>query len=316
MITTSDVIRNEAAHAINGVPGLRFTLRVPPAPWKPGTFANQKWISESRPIKGYGKNASIQVEMRFDDNCRNGHNDFAITAEVRVPGRRDSVACGCLHEDIAQVFPELAPLIRWHLVSTDGPLHYIANTVHHASDCDHWGKRAGEPTAWEYGYRFDTSPITVRVKPGFYKWIEARRAFNDSTLKTNPAHGEFLVTAIAYDGSGDYKFAPKYTFVGYGQRWHECPFDDEAAAQEMAEALNKHHVQTVKTPTAFSEGKARDLNAARSVAVWPEATDAELMAPRAELEAALRARLPALLAAFRADMEAAGFMWEAPTQGQ
>jgi hypothetical protein len=53
------------------------------------------------------------------------------------------------------------------------------------------------------------------------------------------------------------------------------------------------------------EGKARELDAARSAAIWPDATDAELTAP--DLEARLIARLPALMAAFRADIEAQGF---------
>lgn len=39
-------------------------------------------------------------------------------------------SCGCIHETIAAAFPELAPFIKWHLVSTDGPMHYVANTVY------------------------------------------------------------------------------------------------------------------------------------------------------------------------------------------
>jgi hypothetical protein len=57
------------------------------------------------------------------------------------------------------------------------------------------------------------------------------------------------------------------------------------------------------------EGKPRDLNAARSCAVWPDATDAELCADPAQLEARLRERLPSLMEAFRADMERIGFLW-------
>jgi hypothetical protein len=38
-----------------------------------------------------------------------------------------------MHEELAVVFPELAHLTKWHLVSTDGPMHYIANTTYHAS---------------------------------------------------------------------------------------------------------------------------------------------------------------------------------------
>lgn len=73
---------------------------------------------------------SLVVKIRFDDECQNGHNTFAITAEHWVDGRVES--CGCLHDDIAAHFPELAHLIKWHLCATDGPLHYIANTGYFA----------------------------------------------------------------------------------------------------------------------------------------------------------------------------------------
>jgi len=63
----------------------------------------------------------------------------------------------------------------------------------------------------------------------------------------------------------------------------------------------------------IGEGKERQLDLARNAAVWPEATDAELSRPTAELNALLQARLPALMVRFRSDMEAAGFQWEAIT---
>jgi hypothetical protein len=57
------------------------------------------------------------------------------------------------------------------------------------------------------------------------------------------------------------------------------------------------------------EGKARELDAARRCAVWPDATDAELSAPTEELRAVLLARLPALCERMRAACEAAGVGW-------
>jgi hypothetical protein len=57
----------------------------------------------------------------------------------------------------------------------------------------------------------------------------------------------------------------------------------------------------------IGEGKARELEAARRAAVWPDATDEQLCLPRDELKALLEARLPALLADFRADVESIGF---------
>ena len=49
-----------------------------------------------------------------------------------------------MHDEIIKVFPELVSLIKWHLCSTDEPLHYVANTVYLAGDRDHNGLKKGE----------------------------------------------------------------------------------------------------------------------------------------------------------------------------
>lgn len=109
-----------------------------------GTHEYQYCHFGPRAIGGYGKGAVITVLCRFDDSCKNGHDTFSITAEVRLPGKRDIEAGGCLHGDIVKVFPELEPLIKWHLCSTDGPMHGIANTIYHAGNRDHHGLLKGE----------------------------------------------------------------------------------------------------------------------------------------------------------------------------
>lgn len=98
----------------------------------------------------HGQPCVLVVKVRYDDDCGNGHNTFSITGELydrsnRIRGHSqvDQLknssgktlwlgSCGCLHEEITERFPELAPLIKWHLVSTDGPMHYIANSMYHA----------------------------------------------------------------------------------------------------------------------------------------------------------------------------------------
>ncbi len=57
----------------------------------------------------------------------------------------------------------------------------------------------------------------------------------------------------------------------------------------------------------IGEGKERNLDAARDLAIWPDATNAQLCSP--ELPALLQARLPALLVEFRAVVEGLGFTW-------
>ena len=94
--------------------------------------------------KGYAKGATITATVRYDDSCGNGHNSFAITADVDEPMRW--AGGGCMHKEVAKYFPELAPLLRFHLMSSDEPMHYIANTLYwlgYSGFCD--GKSNSPP---------------------------------------------------------------------------------------------------------------------------------------------------------------------------
>lgn len=261
-----------------------------------GIIRNQKYVSERRRLD---KQTHIQVSVRFDDECKNGHETFSITATL-YDNRGKDVGGGCCHDDIVKAFPEFAPLIKWHLVSTDGPMHYVANVCYLAGNRDHWGRAAGEPSHFEYGVRFGDSPVTHRIKESFWKWLQTA---------TSDDNFEWIVDKIEHKRDSTYDFEPKYTFVGYCEKWHECPFDDLADANEWLEAITTTKVEFVKIPTEFSKGKDRELDSARNVAVWPEATDAQLSLPRAELEALLLARLPKLLEEFKATMLECGFLW-------
>jgi len=87
----------------------------------------------------------ILATVRHDDECGNGHNTFTITASVYKAGRRGekNLLMGvCCHGIIRETMPDLAPLLKWHLCSTDGPLHYVANTLYLARE---QGCRAAEP---------------------------------------------------------------------------------------------------------------------------------------------------------------------------
>ena len=77
----------------------------------------------------HGKTCTLTARVRHDDRYGNGHNTFSVTADLHQNGKW--VAGGCLHNEIREHMPALAPLIRWHLCSTDGPMHYVANTLYH-----------------------------------------------------------------------------------------------------------------------------------------------------------------------------------------
>lgn len=228
----SATIRNEQAGSMLGVEGRFF----PVIAWPNGKLANQQFKA-TRYYEESGRRYRITAEVRFDDNCKNGHETFAITADIREAegGYWREYAGGCCHEEIAKQFPELAPLIKWHLVSVDGPMHYLANTLYHADE-------HGPDSAWIYYTGAD--PL------GFSK-------------------GERLLCYARRGKAEKVEGKP-----GYRVNWDQ---------------------KTAKTAS---------LDHARSSAVWPDATLEQL---RDKVQ--LAARLPALLADFKADMIAAGFIW-------
>lgn len=253
-----------------------------------------------RAISGYGPGAALWVHVRYDDNCGNGHNTFAITGTVKAPrpkGHRghwnNNVSGGCLHEEIARVFPELAPLIKWHLTSSDGPTHYVANTLYHASDSQTPGKAVGTPTQFEERVHFAGFPMTFKASKALREW-----------MKTNPDVSALEPVPVPYvKRQGEtYDFKPKYTLTGLPvEKWHESPFDDERSAWEWIAAMGCGW-QFIQTPTVWIQAKERDLDSARSSAVWPEATNEELCQDAETLKAALLARLPALMEEFQKAM--------------
>jgi hypothetical protein len=271
---------NETAHAINGVPGRMYARHVRPD--RPDLFSAQMWVSEGRPFPrgGWGKSARLHAKIRFDDSMRNGHASFAITGTISGAARScDNGTIGCAHDDIAAIFPELAHLIRWHLCATDGPMHYVASAIYLAGDRDSSGLRAGESRQIRNG------------RTGELCW----------TLEAVNAPGVRISGTPTGDKYREAATVPLFILENSVNCDGECL--PPAPALQWVPWLR------------HGEGKARELDAARRVAVWPDATDAELSVDPETLKAALEARLPALIEAFRADMTAAGLLWSPEVAG-
>lgn len=81
-------------------------------------------------------------------------------------------------------------------------------------------------------------------------------------------------------------------------------YGDLGELQAIAE-VDKRYTVKIDEKTA----KAMDLDAARRSAVWPDATLKQLRD-----KDALMARLPALLAEFRRDVESLGLVWDTPEE--
>lgn len=262
-----------------------------------------------------GKMMDLVVKACWDDCCGNKRNSLSVTGAVydRSLKRDQVIISGCIHEIIltADGIPqEVKDLIPFHLCSSDSPMHYRANVMYHAGDKDCWGKRRGEATKRDAYAVIGNSPIKHKLQGKMLALVKRLLEIGEQEC--------YIVSVEHKWGPGEtYKFKPKYTILigpEEAPRWHECPFDLVAEAEQWRDACLDGLVRLEQVETEWSEGKERDLEAARSVAVgqWPEGheltlTDEQLMSD--ELPAILDARLPILLAEMRRRVEAVGLVW-------
>lgn len=111
-----------------------------------GLHAAQNWVSEERTSKN--GNIRLKVYIRFDDECENEYETFAITCDGQSRFDKKSRWCGfggCAHEEIVKLFPELKPLIVWHSWNMNGHNNSAVKSASYlASNRDHDGLLLGE----------------------------------------------------------------------------------------------------------------------------------------------------------------------------
>lgn len=74
-----------------------------------------------------GTTYRINVNIRLNDECNNGHEDFAITGtlyEKAKNGRMIDISGGCIHDDILKHFPQFKIFVDLHLCDFKGATMY------------------------------------------------------------------------------------------------------------------------------------------------------------------------------------------------
>lgn len=92
---------------------------------------NMERMQTKTRIKGHEK---FIVKYGFHYLQGNSRPYFSVTLDIwekKRNGQWYESGGGSAHDEVARVFPELAPLIKWHLVGDDGtPMHYVANALY------------------------------------------------------------------------------------------------------------------------------------------------------------------------------------------
>lgn len=256
--------------------------------------------TKKNPVVTIDGNAYTRVSatVRYDDRCGNGHNSFSITGDAWGVGGEVG---GCIHDIIAVAFPELVPFIKWHLTSSDGPMHYLANTMYHARTCTYEGKEVGEPTRYKQRLRFLDMPFSfTEQRAGFWDWM--------NKVKHDGLNVEIREIPHAEDPD---LFSSRFSFEGFkatkvvnNDEWYSALFNSIREAEEWRLAMLEHDWEIIRVPTAWACAVVPDIEAARRSAIWPDATLEQL-----QDKSALKKRLPALLEEFRKDVESFGFIY-------
>lgn len=78
----------------------------------------------------------MYIKIRLNDECKNGHQDFAITADVYQKGKpkidKYHIMGGCCHDEILATQPDLNIFVALHLCDYKGiPMYAIENGFYH-----------------------------------------------------------------------------------------------------------------------------------------------------------------------------------------
>lgn len=73
---------------------------------------------------------AIRANIRLNDECRNGHEDFSLTGDIYEKFR--DVGGGCIHNEITEIWPEMQIFADLHLCDWKGaPMHAAGNGRYH-----------------------------------------------------------------------------------------------------------------------------------------------------------------------------------------
>ncbi len=236
---------------------------------------HQKKVTDWKEYEEHGQTYRIRSTVRYDDECGNGHNSFAVTGEIehkRGNHRFYEHSGGCIHDKVGKWFPEIKPLIKWHLTSSDGPMHYTANTLHY--------------------YK---KHLFLLNKPTIMAELQKRR----DTLKSAGAltlhrFESIWVLEGVYQGK-------KYS-VDRSMTW------EKPSVKEMYEEIYTDILGDPAKDLYLNKGDTIEstLASARHCAIWddmPGGVDV------ADMEKQVEARLPQLLKDFRKAVEGYGFTY-------
>ena len=82
---------------------------------------------------------NMSIKIRLNDKCKNGHQDFSITATYFEIGKprteKNMIGGGCCHDEILKYRPDLQIFVNLHLCDFTGcPMYAVENGFYHLTN--------------------------------------------------------------------------------------------------------------------------------------------------------------------------------------
>ena len=202
----------------------------------------------------------FDIKLRLNDECHNGHQDFAITGTSYEAGKikceRNSLCSGAMGDTIAANFPEFAIFNRLHLCDFDGaPMYALSNGYYHlkrmqtAEFCEYFNCTPAERNTFvlaeneaHFAILLNASDVPARWKADAAAAIKLLEKWTGDTFTNDSTRRNFIAPDAAAVAQHACKVAEGY-YTPEAKKQRDTDAQDAARAAQFA-AIEKERDDT------------------------------------------------------------------------
>lgn len=246
------------------------------------TTSNSLKFSTSKKINFEGKPSTIYVQIRLNDECKNGHQDFSITGGIYgnqngIKTDRSHLTSGCIHEEISQYFPEFKNFVDLHSCDYNGvPMYAVENGFFHLKEgfsnlkgktqkeyfCDYYRVTGEQYDKLLKSENPTEYAILLRELGVLNQW--QKEADNAIKVLEGLTGTKFLIDSVR----SQYKAPSEEEIKTFEDRKANGYYSDDAKAERMTNARKLKIEKMIEYITETKNKKVKDITEDAAVKIW------------------------------------------------
>jgi len=225
---------------------------------------------------------NIFVSIRLNDECKNGHQDFSITANIYEAGKpttdRYMISGGCCHDDILKHFPEFKIFVNLHLSDAKGvPMYAVENGFSHLKEGFN-SKSTGEQFKAEFCQYYRMTPEQFDVIEKSENKLEYALLLRDLGILTQwEAEANEAIKILEELTGNEFENDSKKSQYHAPEADQIKDFEEKRAAgyftpgQKETRAIEKRKAdkeKRLKDISDYCENKVTELRKEKTVKIW------------------------------------------------